>query len=114
MPSSNRQMGADTDTTPPRHEVPRPLKMAAIVLRSLFLIILLAVVARVSLPQSENIWTIYDEPVDAVRLVLGLLVSAWIVYHLFRLPRDEQAYRTWAYLGIALVPLMLVVLFALR
>jgi hypothetical protein len=49
-----------------------------------------------SLPQSENIWTIYDEPVDAVRLVLGLLVSAWIVYHLFRLPKDEQGYRTWA------------------
>ena len=90
------------------------MKMAAIVLRSLFLIILLAVVARVSLPQAEAIRTIYDEPRDAVRLLLGLLVVAWIVYHLFRLPRDAQAYRIWAYLGIALVPLMLVVLYAVR
>ena len=90
--------------------MPPLLKMAAIVLRSLFLIILLAVVARVSLPQAEAIRTIYDEPRDAVRLLLGLLVVAWIVYHLFRLPKDG----TWAYLGIVLVPLMLALLFYLR
>jgi hypothetical protein len=81
-------------------------------LRSLFLIALAVLVARVSLPQSENIWTIYDEPRDAVRLLLALVAGVWIVYHLFRLPADTQGYRTWACMGIVLVPLTLVVLFS--
>jgi len=89
------------------------LRIAAIVLRSSFLIALVAIVARVSFPQSESIWTIYDEPRDAVRLILGFVVSVWIVYHLFRLPRDAQGYRIWASLGIALVPLTLAMLFVI-
>ena len=82
-------------------------------LRSSFLIALVAIVARVSFPQSESIWTIYDEPRDAVRLILGFVVSVWIVYHLFRLPREAQGYRIWASLGIALVPLTLAMLFVI-
>jgi hypothetical protein len=80
------------------------------VLRSSFLIALIAIVVRVSLPQSESIWTIYDEPRDAVRLFLGFVVTVWIVYHLFRLPKDAQGQRIWAYLGIILVPLTLAAL----
>jgi hypothetical protein len=89
------------------------LKIAAVVLRSVFLIALVVLVARVSLPQSEHMWTIYDEPIDVVRLFIGFLVSVWIVYYLFKLPKDAQGYRTWAYLGIVLVPLTLVAFFAL-
>ena len=88
------------------------LRIAAVALRSVFLITLVALAVRVSLPQSEKIWTIYDEPRDAVRLILGFVVSVWIVYHLFRLPRDAQGYRIWARLGIILVPLTLATLFA--
>jgi hypothetical protein len=105
-------MGAHSNTTAEK-EMSRPLKTAAVVLRSLFLIALVVLVARVSLPQSEHIWTIYDEPIDVVRLLIGFLVSGWIVYHLFTLPKDPQGYRTWAYLGIAAVPLILVTLWAL-
>jgi hypothetical protein len=72
------------------------------VLCSSFLIALIAIVVRVSFPQSESIWTIYDEPRDAVRLFLGFVVTVWIVYHLFRLPKDARGYRIWAYLGIIL------------
>ena len=89
------------------------LRIAAIVLRSSFLIALIAVVARVSFPQSESVWTIYDEPRDAVRLILGFVVSVWIVYHLFRLPRGAQGYRVWASLGIVRVPLTLATLFVI-
>jgi len=96
-----------------QEEVSYPSKIVAIVLRSLFLIFLVAIIVRASLPQSETIWTIYDEPVDVARLLIGLLASVWIVYHVFRLPRGgAQGYRTWVYLGTILVPLALVVLFA--
>ena len=95
-----------------QEEVSYPSKIVAIVLRSLFLIFLVAIIVRASLPQSETIWTIYDEPVDVARLLIGLLASVWIVYHLFRLPRDAQGYRIWAHLGIILVPLTLATLFA--
>jgi hypothetical protein len=87
------------------------LRIAAIVLRSSFLIALIAVVARVSFPQSEKIWTIYDEPRDAVRLLLGFVVSVSVVYHLFRLPKEAQGYRIWVSLGLILVPLTLATLF---
>jgi hypothetical protein len=91
-----------------------PLKIAGIALPSLFLIFLVAIALRVSLPQSETIWMIYDEPADAARLFIGLLVSMWIVYHMFTVPNGGgQTYRTWACLGIILVPLTVLVLFAI-
>ena len=88
------------------------MKIAAVLLRSAFLIALVVLVVRVSLPQNESIWTVYDTLGDVVRLLLGLLVIVWILYHLFRLPKDAQGYRTWTYLGLVLVPLTLVALFA--
>jgi len=112
MPSSNPQMGVHSGTVRTRQEVSFSLKVAAIGLRSLFLVTLVAMVAHVSLPQSESIWTIYDTPGDAIRLILGFLVIVWIVYHLFMLPNDAQSYRDWAYLGTVLVPLTLAALFA--
>jgi hypothetical protein len=112
MPPPNRQPHPDVAAATQR--VSRPLKVAAVILRSTFLIALVVLTARVSLPQNESIWTVYDTLGDLVRLALGLLVSIWILYHLFRLPRGgAQGYRTWAYLGIVLVPLTLAALFAL-
>jgi hypothetical protein len=87
-----------------RQEVSYSLKIAAIALRSLFFISLVAVTVRVSLPQSETIWTIFDEPADLARLLIGLLASVWIVYYMFRPPMGgTQGYRTWLYLGTILV-----------
>ena len=79
--------------TAAEQEVSRPLKIAAVLLRSAFLIALVVLVVRVSLPQNESIWTVYDTLGDVVRLLLGLLVIVWILYHLFRLPKDAQGYR---------------------
>ena len=74
-------------------------------MRSIFGCALVAVVIRVSLPQNESIWSVYDTPADLVRVALGFLVCLWIVFHLFMLPKDADGYRTWVYLGLALVPL---------
>jgi hypothetical protein len=93
-------------------EVSHPLKIAAMLLRSLFLITLGVLVFHVSLAQIEHTWTISYEPIDVIRLLIGFFVSVWIVYHIFMLPKDPQSYRTWAYAGITLVPLILVALWA--
>ena len=87
--------------------IPTRLKVAGIILRSVFICALLAVTVRVSTPQNETIWSVFDSFGDLVRVVLGLVVSVWIVAHLFMLPKDQEGYRTWVYLGLALAPLAL-------
>lgn len=87
------------------------LRTAAIVLRTLFIVLLLVLTLRVSLPQNETIWTAYDTPADLVRLSLGILVCAWLLYQLFQLPKDAGSSRTWFYLGLVAVPFTLIVLF---
>ena len=67
---------------------------------------------RVSAPQSESIWSAYETPGDLIRLVLGVAVGVWILFHLFMLPKDPEGYRTWVYLGLAVVPLALICAFA--
>src|SRR5262245_12656200 len=113
MLSPNTKMRVHSDLAPTGQEAPLALKIGAIALRSLFLLALIAIVAHVSLPQRENIWTIFDTPEDVVRLTVGLLAIGWVAYHLFVLPQDGEGYRTWAYLGLVLVPPTIAVLWFL-
>jgi len=80
------------------------LQMAALILRTLFIISLLVVTAHISMPQSSTIWTVYETPSDMIRLALGFLVCLWFAFQLFAMPKDAQAQRTWFYLGLAAVP----------
>jgi hypothetical protein len=36
---------------------------------------------------------------------MGVGVCAWFVVNVFKLPKDAGAYRTWMYMGLALLPL---------
>ena len=92
--------------------VSQTLRVAAIVLRTLFIVLLLVLTLRVSMPQSETIWTAYDTPGDLVRLLLGIGVCAWLAYQLFQVPKDAGSSRTWFYLGLVAVPFTLITLFA--
>ena len=83
------------------------LRIAGIFLRALFIGTLLVVVARVSFPQSESIWSVYETPGDLVRLALGFAAGVWILVHLFTLPKDPEAYRAWVYVGLIVAPLVL-------
>jgi hypothetical protein len=71
------------------------LRIAGIVLRSIFLCALLVVTVWVSLPQNESIWSVYETPGDLVRVALGFIVCVWILFHLFMLPKNAEGYRTW-------------------
>jgi hypothetical protein len=94
----------------PASEAPSRLRVAATVLRTAFICLVIAVTLRVSMPQNETIWTAYDTPLDLVRLILGVAVSIFLAAQLFLGPKDAHGYRTWLYLGLATVPVVLVLL----
>jgi len=104
--------GTAPDGRRPRSEVPARLRIAAILLYAIFIGILLAVTLRVSSPQSESIWSVYETPGDLIRLALGFSVCLWILFHLFMLPKDAEGYRTWIYLGVIVIPFALALAFA--
>jgi hypothetical protein len=82
--------------------------VAGFVLRAIFITALLIVIARVSLPQSSTIWTVYDSPGDLVRLLLGMGACTWIAVQLFTTPKDPHSYGAWFYIGLAAVPFALI------
>jgi hypothetical protein len=88
------------------------LRIAAIVLRTMFIAVLLALTVRVSMPQSETIWTAYETPDDLIRFVLGLALCLWLGSQLLQGPSDAQGYRTWLYVGLAGVPFAIICLVA--
>jgi hypothetical protein len=96
----------------PAADVPGGLRIAATLLRTIFIITLIAVTLRVSMPQSETIWSAYETPGDLIRLLLGLGVCVWLGSQFFQGPNDAQGYRTWLYLGLTAVPFALICLFA--
>lgn len=113
--SGGEQLGAagkSSDAGLPVATVPIGLRTAAIILRSAFICALMLLTLRVSMPQSETIWQIYDAPADVVRLALGVAVCVWLAIQLFRLPRDAAGYRTWLFLGLLAVPFAVICLIA--
>jgi hypothetical protein len=89
------------------------LRLASLILRTTFIVSLLVVIAHVSMPQSETLWTIFDTPGDVVRLLLGMAVCAWLAFQLFTVPKDAHAHRTWVRLGVVAVPFVLICIFAI-
>jgi hypothetical protein len=96
----------------PAANISPALRFAATVLRTIFIFTLVALSIRVSLPQSETIWSAYETPADLLRLCLGIALCVWFVFLLFHGPNDAHGYRTWLYLGLVAVPFTLICLFA--
>ena len=59
MSAEPRQLGPP-DVGTPASTIPMGLRILAMVLRALFIGALVAVTARISSPQSESIWTVYE------------------------------------------------------
>jgi len=94
----------------PAAEISASLKLAGRALRAVFLLVLIAVTFRVSLPQNETIWTAYDTPQDLIRMALGLGLCGFLGFQLFRAPVDASGYRAWFYLGLAAIPFAIILL----
>src|ERR1700761_329477 len=76
-----------------------------VAVRTLFLIVLTVLTARVASPQMERLSSLYETPGDLIRVLMGVGVCGWFIVNLFILPKDAGAYRTWMYMGLALLPL---------
>jgi hypothetical protein len=109
-------MAADTPlpASPPKKVDPKPspqVWFGGVAVRTLFLIVLTVITARVASPQMEHLSSLYETPGDLVRVLLGFGVCAWFIVNLFILPKDAGAYRTWMYLGVMILPLSLLCAF---
>jgi hypothetical protein len=89
----------------PASRVQLALRILALTLRALFLGALIVIVARVSSPQSETIWTAHETPEDLIRVALGFAACVWLLIQIFRLPQEGEEYRGWLYFGFVLAPL---------
>jgi hypothetical protein len=88
-------------------------RVAGAFLRIVFIVALVVVTLRVSMPQSETIWTAYETPADLIRMLSGYAVCVGLMFQLFKMPRDAASHRAWLYLGLAAVPFALICLFAI-
>ena len=77
------------------------------------MIVLTILTARVASPQIERLWSIYETPGDLIRVLMGVGVCSWFIVNLFILPKDPGAYRTWMYLGLAIIPLSVLCAFVI-
>jgi hypothetical protein len=96
---------AKTLSKMPAAKIPARLWIGGFVVRALFLMVLIVLTARVASPQIERLSSLYETPDDLIRVGLGFAVCAWLVANIFILPKDAGAYRTWLYLGVAILPL---------
>ncbi len=101
------------DTTSPGPEIPTSLRVAATLLRGLFLCVLGIMTLRVTVPEKETLFTAYTALGDLVRMALGLAVCVWLVIQLFKGPKTAYGYRVWLYLGLAAVPFAVICLVAI-
>src|SRR6202012_5460473 len=66
-----------------------------VAVRTIFLLVLAVLTARVASPQMERLTSLYETPGDLIRVLIGVAVCAWFVVNVFKLPKDGGAYRTW-------------------
>jgi hypothetical protein len=103
----NRTGKAENATSKPSFSV----WAGGVAVRTIFLIVLTVLTARVASPQMERLSSIYETPGDLVRVLIGVGVCGWFIVNVFKLPKDAGAYRTWMYLGLAVLPLSLLCAF---
>ena len=83
------------------------MRIFGLILRTIFLILVVAITARVASPQTETFLSAYDTPSDLLRIILGAAVCSFIIVQIFRYSRDPADMRKWAAIGLAAVPLAL-------
>jgi hypothetical protein len=109
-----RECAMSTDVNLPTKSDSKPsagIWFGGVLVRTLFLIVLTAITARVASPQMEHLTSLQETPGDLIRVLLGFGVCAWFIVNLFILPKDPGAYQTWMYLGVTVLPLALLCAF---
>jgi hypothetical protein len=112
----DRRQAMPTSATSEVNPKPPPspgVILGGLAFRTLFIIALIVLTARVASPQIETLSTVFETPHDLIRVVLGFALCVWCAINIFILPKDAEAYRTWLYLGLAVIPLALLCTFVI-
>ena len=83
------------------------MRVLGLILRTLFLLVVIAITTRVAAPQNETLSTIYDTPSDLFRIVLGVIVCGFVAVQIFLYPKNPAEMRKWVPIGLAVLPLAL-------
>lgn len=83
------------------------MRLFGLILRTIFLMVVVAVTARVAAPQNETLWSAYETPSDLLRIVLGAIVCGFVTVQIFRYSRNPADMRKWVPIGLAVLPLAL-------
>jgi hypothetical protein len=95
----------------PDPKLPIGIKIGGVAARTLVILALALLTARVASPQIEHLWNLQETPDDLIRVALGFALCVWCIINLFILPKDAEAYRTWIYLGLIVLPFALLAAF---
>jgi hypothetical protein len=92
-------------------KLPFGVKFGGLAARTLVILALALLTAKVASPQIERLRSLPETPDDLIRVALGFAICVWCVANLFVLPKDAEAYRTWIYLGLFVLPFSLLCAF---
>jgi hypothetical protein len=110
-------MVPDTDMRPTASAAPVPptarrrrVNILGIIFRSAFILAFGFGALWSSLPATGSFATMMAWPVaEQARAVLGVVVCLGAILQTFNLPKDEQAYTTWMYIGTVCILTLLCV-----
>jgi len=100
-------MNATRKASPPSSRV----ILGGLAFRTLFIMAFAVLTARVASPQIEKLRSVFETPDDLIRVALGFALCTWCVVNVFILPKDVEVYRIWLYLGLVILPLVLLCVF---
>ena len=83
------------------------MRIFGLILRTVFLVLVVAITARTASPQNETFLSAYETPSDLLRIILGAVVCCFVAAQIFRYSRDPADMRKWVAIGLAAVPLAL-------
>ena len=86
----------------------KDMRFLGLALRTLFLLVVVVVTARVATPQNESLLTVYDTPADLFRILLGAAVCFFVIIQIFQYSRNPADMRKWVPIGLAILPLALI------
>jgi hypothetical protein len=78
--------------------VPKYLKFAGALIRSLFIVTLMAITWSLTIPLRATGFAHFSTG-DFIRVVIGILICIGMTIELLRQPKDVEGYRTWVYIG---------------
>jgi hypothetical protein len=78
--------------------VPKYLKFAGALIRSVFIVTLMAITWSLTIPLKATGFG-HLSTGDFIRVVIGILICIGMMLELLRQPKDVEGYRTWVYIG---------------